>query len=298
MRECDAFASVPASYLEIALLEDRMKRLKCTTLTAATVMGSCLLLVASPASAAVVYREVFGNGSNPVANQPHDSVGWHLYHGTNGAQVGESTANSQGAVSAAAGRPHNLGNIGQAQAETSQSIGLLFSAVPTATPTPVSQSFWTTSEYNGSTPLNTSTLDSISFYQGSSVATSFRVALEFAKAGGGTQWYVSPAITGFIVGSVNDFDTDAKQLSLSNFTGSDWSLLNFTPNTTLSVGTVGLSLPGTNVLGFGAYALQGSLGTARMDTYEINAIAVPEPASVGLLASLGAGLLLRRRRLA
>jgi hypothetical protein len=147
-----------------------------------TLIASLVALGTCGANAAVVYREVFGTstGGDTGTDQLISTVNWSLYSGSTAVETGSSI--STGGVSKADGRPINLPNIGQAQTEASQEFGLAFSGNTGSG----DSSFAFTSEYNGTTALNKTSLEYISFYQGDGftgdAVPTFRVALQI---GGG-----------------------------------------------------------------------------------------------------------------
>ncbi len=244
--------------------------MKLNLLTAATLAA---ISTTSISQAALVYREVFGT---TVDAAPLSSVNWTAVNELN-ADPGAGTA-----LSNLEGNPMNLPNVGQAQVAASETNGFVF--------TSSSKLLASTMEYDGSIALTRESLTSISFFQGNSNSSTidYRVALQV-----NSQWYASVNLgASTSVGSASNFDTGATQLSLIDFTSSNWALITQAPGS-LTRGTNDQALPSGNISSFGVY-LEKPGGLARFDTFEINAI--PEPSSTALLGlALLAGFSRRRR---
>lgn len=110
----------------------------------------------------------------------------------------------------------------------------------------------------------------------------------------GTQWFASTSLGTSSVGTTADFDSTAGQLSLNDFTLSNWTRINFTAGSTLGLGTgvdTNLELPDGDVTAFGVYRTGGVV--SRFDSFVIS---IPEPSGAMLLGATGFLVLLRRRR--
>lgn len=238
---------------------------------------------AAEAQVSAVYREVFGNST--AGNTTFTSVGWTAYSGAS--NLSADTTNAP--VSNSAGRVQNLGNLGQSQVETSQTNGFGVFGSGAAN----LNNFAYTTEYNGA-PISFSSLDSISLYQSTNVTSGvgFRAAIQI-----GSTWYVTNAQTSTLSTTAANFGTQAAQLTFSGLSSASWSTLDFTPGSTLSVGSTATGLSG-NITGFGVFIAKAATSNiVRFDTFEVTASAIPEPSSVGVVAGLGAvGLVAARRR--
>jgi len=242
---------------------------------------------------AQIYREVFGN--NTAGNNLLSTVGWSGAWGAAATDeaAGGMLANNFG-VSSALGSPQNLGNI-NAGVELSQPNGLLFTSGGTA-----ATMNWIayTTGYTVDTTANP--IQDISIYAGSannaiSGIPGFRIAVQI-----GGNWYASVAVLAntVAVSSIANFPTGAQKVTFNWTTAaSAWDSLNFTPGTTLALGSTLVSdLPAGNITAFGLYSdtVTGTGGaTRRVDTFQIDP--VPEPSSVVLVLS-GVGMLMGLRR--
>ena len=136
-------------------------------------------------------------------------------------------------------------------------------------------------------------IETISFYlRNSDDNAPFHVAVEI-----GSNWYVSGT-------SYTQDDSKNWTQQVFNWTtaASSWNDLNFipgnetaTPGGTLSIGSpLGSDLPSGDVTAFGLVLNGNEDNTVRVDTFEVTAI--PEPATMSLLAIGGLGVLLKRKR--
>lgn len=253
---------------------------KTTSLPLAAALAVAL---SSVSNAAVVYTETFGNDTAGLRSI--STTGWQVNYGASATTYSGDTA-SIGAISNNTGSPTNLVNIGQNQTTLSSTNGFLVIGSGTA-PALV----WT-SEYNDTlnNPLTRDTLDSVSFYQNSNGAVNYRVALRVAT-GSGDQWFASTLLGPSVIGTTPNFGTTATQLSLLNFTSTDWRQLTMNPGVELSLGATDVALAAGNVTAFGVYRADGQV--TRFDSYVIT---VPEPSGAMLLGAGGFLILLRRRR--
>ncbi len=237
-----------------------------------------------PSTAAVIYRETFGATTDQTVLT---AAGWNGLVGATAA----AAVTSQFSLSSAAGRPADLDNV-NAGTSASQSQGFVFNSNNT------SNILLYTAEYPVDTSLNQIT--TITFYVGNSgngaqlAANGFRVALEV-----GGNWYASDQLLVNSTGVANAaaFGANAQQVTF-NFTSTAaaWRSLTVNPGTSLALGpALGADLPSGTITAFGVYSDTGSSQTRRIDTFEINAEAIPEP-SAALSTALGALLLTRTRR--
>jgi hypothetical protein len=232
-----------------------------TTATLPLAAALTLALASVSHAAVVVYTETFGNATGSVANI--STVGWQLNYG---ATATTYTGNNTGIgfISQHPGSPQDLPNIGQAQASNSETNGFIVISSNSA-PALV----WT-NEYTGTVPLTRNTLDSVSFYQANNAAVNFRVALQIAG-----QWFASTPLASSTIGATTTFNADATQLSLNDFTSSNWTQINFTAGSQLSLGTTGLALPDGTVTAFGVYRADSTV--TRIDSFVVSV--KPEPPS-------------------
>jgi hypothetical protein len=259
-----------------------------------TVFAGAILLPLQ-VTQAQIYREVFGN--NTTTNAAPSIVGWA---GNWGAAATDSAGGNAPAgsfnnfgVSAALGKPQNLGNI-NAGVELSQANGLMF----------VSQAGQNFIAYTTHT-VDPNAISDISFYAGNTFDTAggipgFRIAVQ--QDG---NWYASTAVlaNSANVSSAGNFSSatvGAQQVAFTWTTAaSAWDSLSFTPSSALVLGGISGGLNADSITAFGLYSdATDSLGNTenairRFDTYQIDT--VPEPSSV-VLALFGAGVLMSLRR--
>lgn len=244
-------------------------------------LAVAVLVSAAPASAAVVYREIFPNDTG--ADAAASTVGWKLNWGDTGA---EGTSLSNYVVSGGDGQPTDLAPVNSGTSDE-RVRGYLVRLG-----TDGGKHLYWTEEYN-TLNLATTPVQSISWWQynghstsGAGATDEIRVALRV-----GTSWYVS----------VETFTNVAKTWTQNTLTIDEdtaWYALSFTKDETLAmVTTQQLQLPTSGVLtAFGLYADSKTAGNGRFHRFDAYTIeAVPEPAMLGL-ASVAGLLMLRRRR--
>ena len=245
-----------------------------------------------------IYRELFANTSGANAAPSIDSWGGSFSSIANDSQ---NTVAGGGAVAGYFGLSSSTGNssgpvgINTTPAEPATGPGFLFVSGGAGHPGATS---WiaATSAYTVNT--GTYSINDMSFYSGNNYTTS----LEHFVVEIDNNWYATVQTFGNAA-AVTSAGNFASQAQLDTFTwttaASAWEMLNYTPGTTLTVGSVLTSaLPGDNITAFGLYSDgTGANATTRADTFEIDAtpIAAPEPSSVVLVLS-GLGVLMGLRR--
>ena len=248
-----------------------------------------------------IYFEEFGNTNAASGNNfAVSSVGWAGNWGTNATDSSNPSPNNFG-ISSSMGSPLGATNI-NAGAEVNSTNGYIFTSG-----TGASLNNWIA--YQSSYTVNTSAygIQDISFYAGSTALTGFgvpgaRVAVEIDG-----NWYVTTQVfsNDNSVASGSNFHLapasgGAQQVTFNWTTAaSAWDSLSFVPGSTLVLGAALTSpLPGDSITAFGLYSDQepgGGNATRRFDSYEVDAVAVPEPSSV-MLVFVGFGALLGLRR--
>jgi hypothetical protein len=265
------------------------------TLFITVLAGAIVLSMQVTQAQTPIYRELFANTTG--ANADVTTVSWGGAwspaaidaDGTGGGiisggyfGISSSTGNSVGPV-----------GINTTPAEPATGPGFLFVSGGAGHPGAVN---WIadTSAYT----VNTAnySINDISFYSGNN----FTASLEHIVVQIDGVWYATVQTFGnaVAVGSASGFAANA-QLDTFTWTtaASAWETLNYTPGSTLSLGSVlGSNLSGDNITAFGLYSDgTGASSTMRADTFQIDATPVPEPSSVALVLS-GVGLLMGFRR--
>lgn len=249
----------------------------------------------SNANAAVIYREVFGVATSG-SNYAMSNAGWSVAVGDSATDLSTTVNTTYGAFISVGnnGNPQNVDNVnagGPAASLQKGFVGVAMSATSNQR-----KGLVYTTEYS----FNTANFQNINFswYEGNnSIYASMRVVVQI-----GGNWYVSN--TGFsndpAVPAGSDFATQSVLRSFDFTTGaSQWSTLNFTSGSTLSIGsTLTNALPTGTITGFGLYNSDTNLNSSmRFDTFTISATAVPEPGAFSLcFLGVGAFLWVRRFR--
>jgi hypothetical protein len=256
----------------------------------------------------VIYRETFSQTAG-AANTNFDFAGWAGYWSPTAQSVVQgNVTNASGnsvydnfGIGSSVGRPSGgtVTNV-NAGASVGNTNGFPFSSgflsvsnniLTYTTEYTVNQSLWNVgsiSFYSGNTSNNPNA------FPGNNIP-GYRIAIQMDG-----NWYVSATnmVQNNSVANAAGFASSGQQMVFNwTTTASAWLNLSFVPGTTLAIGSaVGSDLPTDAITAFGLYSDPsistngvGGLGTRRWDTYEINAVAVPEPGSVALvLIALGA----------
>jgi hypothetical protein len=258
--------------------------------------GAILLSMQVTHAQTPIYRELYANTSGANAAPSIDS--W-VGSFSSTAFDSQDTVHGGGAVAGYFGLSSSTGNssgpvgINTTPAEPATGPGFLFLS---GGATKAGGTNWiaTTSAYT----VNTAnySINDMSFYSGNA----YTASLEHFVVQIDGSWYATVQTFGnaAAVSSAGNF---AAQAQLDTFTwttaASAWETLNYTPGSTLSIGSALISdLSGDNITAFGLYSDgTGVTSTTRADTFEIDATAVPEPSSIVLVLS-GAGVLMSLRR--
>ncbi len=264
------------------------------SLLATVLAGTSLLSTQVSQAQTAIYRELFANTSGANVAPSVDS-----WVGSWSATAIDSQGTGGGAVAGFFGLSSSTGNssgpvgINTTPAEPATGPGFLFVSGGAGHPG-VTSWIATTSAYTVNT--GTYSVHDMSFYSGNNFTTS----LEHFVVQIDGSWYATVQTYGNAA-AVTSAANFASQAQLDTFTwttaASAWETLNYTPGTTLTVGSVlSSALPGDNITAFGLYSDgTGVSSTMRADTFQIDATAVPEPSSVALALS-GLGVLMGFRR--
>ena len=265
-----------------------------------TLTGALLLLPQLTQSQTAIYRDIFANTLTVNAVPASDSwVGsWSStaidsQAGGSGATLGFFGISSSNGNNTGVGAPINT-----TPAEVNTNRGFLFVSGGFGPPALPGGTNWiaTTSAFTVDTTANT--VNDMSFYSGNA----FTASLEHFVVQIDGNWYATVQTFGNAA-AVSSAANFAAQAQLDTFTwttaASAWETLNYTPGTTLTLGSVlSSALPGDNITAFGLYAdANPAPNTIRADTFQIDATptGVPEPGSVALVLS-GVGMLFGFRR--
>ena len=263
----------------------------------AVLAGAILLSMQVSHAQTPIYREIFANLA--TSNNLPSSVSWvgSWSSAATDSQGPNGGATSFFGISSSNGNSTGVGApINTTPSEVNTNRGFLFISGGAANPGATN---WvaTTSAFTVNTGANT--VNDMSFYSGNS----FTASLEHFVVQIDGNWYATVQTFGnaAAVTSAANFAAQAQQDTFTWTTAaSAWETLNYTPGTTLTLGSVlSSALPGDNITAFGLYSdgVGGAGATSRVDTFEIDATptAVPEPGSVALVLS-GVGVLMGLRR--
>lgn len=269
-----------------------------------TLLGcACAFALFSSAKADVIYRETFGVQPGATADVVTTAFDWQRFTATGiaNAAVGVNY-NNPGRLTDVANVEAGPNADGTSGAYTN---GILYMSG--------SQNLALTTEYS----FDLAGYENVSFswYEGNAHASeSMRMVIRIDGL-----WYASTDTFTTAAMGIAGFGAQAELKTLAfDPDPAKWSLLNFNGNYTVgvtpgtgtptnsSLGTVTLgaapAAPLSGVItGFGVYTeFNGGTGNMRLDTFQIDATAVPEPSGAHLLLVAGASFLLfryhRRRR--
>jgi hypothetical protein len=266
-----------------------------------TLLSLAVCIMTSAASAATIYRETFGRPNNDGGDLPTTVFGWQDFLASGGANAVTANAGINGSQS---GRPADVANV-NAGANSDGTTGAYALGIHFYTTAAVGPILTYTPEYqvNPADYIPGSLV--FSWYQGNqNTVDTMSLAIQV-----GGQWYALaagfPNITSV---SLAGFAANA-QLNQVTFNPAavNWLILNFngsydggSPGTSVD-STVPLSLggnPGSDLSGtitaFGLY-IQGTTSTRRWDTFQIDAVLVPEPSAFAFIGMGLAGLIFSRR---
>lgn len=254
-------------------------------------LPACVLAVTfgmvSVGQSAVIYLNNFGNNTSGYLAVSNESIGWSMLRATTGGTISNdsSLASSRGGVNYSTGRLTDVSNV-NAPVSLSNTTGVAF--ISNASSTTYTALFYT-DQYVVDRSLYD--IDSFQWYANATTSdTTQRVAIQIDGL-----WYVSSTITPG-TGSFGTFSS--ANLYTIDFDTTLWYSLSATVGSTFSISTTSVSLPTGNISAFGLYLDAGPTGNtySRFDTFTINATAVPEPGTVGLLGLAACLYLLKRRR--
>ena len=263
------------------------------TLLVTVFAGAILLSMQVTQAQTPIYRELFANIGTVNALPSSDSwVGSWSPTAIDSQAGGSSATGGYFGISSSNGNSTGVGvPINTSPAEVNTNRGFLFVSGGAGLPGATS---WIA--YTSAYTVNTASysINDISFYSGNN----FTASLEHIVVQIDGNWYATVQTFGNAA-AVTSAANFASQAQLDTFTwttaASAWETLNYTPGTTLTVGSVLTSaLPGDNITAFGLYSDgTGASSTMRADTFQIDT--VPEPGSV-VLGLFGFGVLMGFRR--
>lgn len=253
--------------------------------TCSLLLLSLCTLFPDKAGAEILYRNNFGNNTGQTIVLNNTNIQWKVfrsavadldramdYSGAIGTSLG---------ISSDAGMPDSIGNV-NAPASLSATAGHAFL---TTTKTENRKGLFYT-EFTLDRAMYT--IDSFEWDGVVSLAnTEQRVAIRI-----GGEWFVSEGLAP-VVASSFALAVDGARLSLS-LNDATWHQLYFVPSQPFEIGTSSVTLPGGNIDAFGLFieAGMGAANTSRFDNFTVNATAIPEGTSVGMVFSAGGLLLL------
>jgi hypothetical protein len=261
----------------------------------------CTLAVAGSARGEMVlYRETFGNDASAGFREAAD-YGWQCYYGTFGRPVGAYDGTQspppvyRHTVTDLPGRPAGLPGI-NAGATFGTDGG--FWAFEQTWPYNAGRLLLFTDEY----AINRATwaVSAASWHQGNdndAEPAESRVAIRI-----GGQWYASTQVfTGADVppGAFGSSPSVAHHMLPFTSAAAAWRPLIFDPDVLLQLTLeeqLAAPLPDGDITAFGLYIRQNGSDFQAVDTFQIEAMVIPEPVTAALLGVGLSALLLRRRR--
>ncbi len=224
----------------------------------------------------IVYSQTFNTGSG--VNGALNGVSWQSHFGATATAY--NTASTTDTVAPIIG---SLASGGGDDSGDGTGFGYLFHRGDLNTGSPV---IWWTAAL---TPFDVSLLDSFQFDLRNTL-TNQNIRFAFQV---GTDWFVSNSVFNSSTSNVW-----SNNLTLASAGTATWNTLNFTPGSSLSMGTATTLPLSGNITAVGAFdtSIAGSATEhIRMDNFEVRAI--PEPSSMLLLGLASAlALFLRRCR--
>lgn len=261
----------------------------------ATLVAS-LAFLAVPAKAVVIYAQNFGYDGAPGSRIPFSDLGWSgLASSAIGGNVVDNLHPYYAGIYSYTGNPTNLSNVNAplSASDTNGEIllrnedGLRVTALIYTNQYEIDQSVWH--------------VDSIAWHSASTLGEnnldSTRIALRI-----GAIWYVSDSRNASLL-TDNDpanFNTSSTQRSITA-DSANWYVLTADMGSPFAINGTPTTLPGGAISAFGFYAIPDIDGThdngnaLMLDSFVINATAIPEPGSLVLIA-LGSILLAGRLR--
>jgi len=262
------------------------------------------IMLCAPATRAqgpnAIYFEDFGN-TNAASGQNFavsSIFGWVGNWGTNATDSSNPSPNNFG-ISSSIGSPQGATNI-NAGADVNSTNGYIFTSG-----TGASLNNWIAYQTNYTVDTSAYSIQDISFYAGSTTLAGFGIPTARVAVQIDGNWYATSQVfsNDHSVSSGSNFHLapgsgGAQQVTFSWTTvASAWDSLSLVPGSTLVLGApLSSPLPGDSITAFGLYSDQemvtGMVGNAtrRFDSYEIDALAIPEPSTLAL-ALVGLGVL-------
>lgn len=261
-----------------------MKLIKTSlTLLAATLPFAPL----QQADAEVLYRNTFGNDTGATIATNHPAIGWQLYRSSVSDQhralvysAVSSSASGVG-ISAVAGVEDTIGNV-NAPDSLSATLGHGFL---TTTATEDRKALYFTEYLIERTAYNIESFEWDAVV--SRADTGQRLALRV-----GDEWYVSDLFKPVVSSSFANAG-GATQISVT-LAGTSWYQLTVQLSNPFAIANSPSALPDGDISAFGLFieAGLGASNTSRFDNFTVQATAIPEGSTVGLLlSSAGVALL-------
>ena len=277
---------------------------------AISIFTSLTTLTPVDVQAGVIYRETFGVPPPPTSTVDYSpkALDWQRFD-NNGAEI-TTTGTASGVNFSVQGRLNDVSNVNAGPNADGTfdpyTNGLLYFADA------VSPSLGFTTEFSFNPANYVPGSIAFSWYEGNNTAPHLFRVLVRNSAG----WFASAATFSTAAITLANFGTQAELKTLTyNPAPSNWLMVNFngdytlgaTPgsgfatNSTLgavSLGAAPIAPLSGPITAFGVFGERGGTGTGnrRIDTFQIDALPVPEPSSIGFLAMAGIAFLNASRR--